>query len=48
MGKSAAGEKGDRHLLCDDHASMVPAFGPFRQKLPVSLSRLLLSSGRVF
>jgi len=28
-------EKGDRSNLCDDHASMVPAFGPFRQIGPV-------------
>ena len=31
-------KKGDRHLLCDDHASMVPAEGPFRQKVPVPFS----------
>ena len=30
--------KGDRHLLCNDHASMVPAEGPSRQKVPVTFS----------
>ena len=30
------GEKGDRHLLCDDQrCASVPAEGPFRQKAPV-------------
>ena len=29
------GEKGDRYHLCDDHASTVPASGPFRQMVPV-------------
>jgi hypothetical protein len=34
--RDAAGEeKGDRSNLCDDHASMVPAFGPFRRIGPV-------------
>ncbi len=28
-------EKGDRQLLCDDHANMMPADGPFRPKAPV-------------
>jgi len=32
---AAGEEKGDRSNLCDDHASMVPAFGPFRQIGPV-------------
>ena len=30
--------KGDSHLLCDDHASMVPAEGPCRQKVAVTFS----------
>ena len=29
--RTNAPEKGDSPHLCDDHASMVPAFGPFRQ-----------------
>ena len=31
-------EKGDRPHLCDDHASTVPASGPFRQMGPVPFS----------
>jgi 4-amino-4-deoxy-L-arabinose transferase-like glycosyltransferase len=30
--------KEDRLFLCDDHAGMVPAEGPFRQKVPVPFS----------
>jgi subtilisin family serine protease len=33
----AGRENGDRSNLCDDHASMVPASGPFRQIGPVPL-----------
>jgi len=32
----AQGGKGDRSNLCDDHASMVPAFGPLRGKSDLS------------
>ena len=31
--------EGGRHLLCNDHANMVPAEGPFRQKVPATFSR---------
>jgi hypothetical protein len=39
--------KGDWHLLCNDHVNMVPAEGPFRQKVPVPFSAKPYSGRRM-
>lgn len=40
LGREKKREKGGRHVLCNDHASMAPASGPFRQKASVPFSPL--------
>ena len=43
LGWAKALGKGDRHHLCDDQRSAsVPAFGPFRQMVPVPFSKFCL------
>jgi len=38
VGNRLPSGKGVRNHLCDDHASMVPAGGPFRQMVPDTFS----------